>query len=65
MFLKLEEKTMRIEEAQQEREIQMRHEEREFQLQMFHTLRAPLYQCGSSYPSGPSSIGFSQQPWDD
>ena len=32
MFLELEERRMRVEEAQQEREMQMRREEREFQL---------------------------------
>ena len=54
-----------MEEAQQERELQMRREEREFQLRMFQMLAAPSYQSGpAAYTSHPS-MGFSQQPWDD
>ena len=54
-----------MEEVQQERVIQMRREEQEFQLQMFHMLAAPSYQSGPpSYASQPS-MGFTQQPWDD
>lgn len=61
-FLALEEKRIRLEEHQMEREERMKREEREFQLRMMSMLMGgsrPTPQCGSasSYPSYLSQFG--------
>ena len=54
-----------MEEVQQERNVQMRCEEWEFHLQMFHMLAAPSYQNGPPRYVSQTSVRFSQQRLDN